>query len=187
VIGALQDRRLVALLAFAGISGIYAQTGDSDWQEYGLSKVDKLSVFLFFDAAGIVRRGSDHVEVWTKALSLKALDRADTTASTGKKILKFFNQRLARHYRPPIAALMELDRKKLIEVMMDEAAANVGDIEANARVLYELDCTNRLLRELSTYAVLDGKTQYKDTPDEWRHVPPETIGANLLKLACTQH
>jgi hypothetical protein len=175
---------LVAMLALAGTSVVYAQSGETNWQQYGWSRLGTLNVILFFDAAGIIRRDNGHVQVWTKALSAAALDHA---INTDRKIFESAKQKVVQRYRPPITAVMELDSEKRTQVILDETAANFGSIEAANRVLYELDCTNRLLRELSIRLLVNGKLRSKDTPIEWRHVSPETVAADLLKLACTQH
>jgi hypothetical protein len=188
---AINSRRgLVAMLALAGISGAYAQTGDSDWKLYSAADFGKRGgkVALFFDAAGVIRSDNGHVKVWTKGLPRKALDRAENPASsTAKSILAFAAQRLAHGYQPPFSSVIELDQNALIGITADEATANLAGIEPTTQFLYELDCTNRLVRELSIHLLLDGKIQNQETPSEWQHVPPETAVATLLTLLCVQH
>jgi hypothetical protein len=67
---------------------------------------------------------------------------------------------------------------------LDEAVANIGDVEPTMRTLFELDCGNRLIRAVSAYGVFEGKQISRNTPSEWAHIPPETGSANLLKALC---
>lgn len=188
-----ENRRLIALLAFAGISGAYGQTGDTDWQEFGTEDFGKGGhlgvVVLFFDAAGVIRRDNGHVEVWTKGLSQKALVRARNNPGSrvDRKIIDHATGKKVQKYRPPLSTVHELDDDKVMELLIDEAEANVADIVPKMKTLYELDCPNRLLRALSTAILLDGEPHYQETPREWRHVAPESSASNLLKFVCTQH
>jgi hypothetical protein len=176
------------LLALAHLSGTYAQSSDASWKMYGAADLGKMgggAQRLFFDTASVVQRDGEHVEVWTKTLSQKALDRAETGGSSiQKKIIDRAVQEKIGGYRPPLSKVIELDDDTTTQIILDEAAADLGGLEPTMRILYELDCPNRLLRELSLHLFLDGKLQTKDTPSEWKHVPPETPGANLLKLLC---
>ena len=71
-------------------------------------------------------------------------------------------------------------------VIMYESVANLAFIDPKERDLYEIDCGNRLYRELSVYFT-DGKRSFRrDVPSEWHHVAPQTTEANLLKIVCTK-
>lgn len=184
---------LAALLALAGMSGAYAQSGDSDWQEFGTEDFGKGGqlgvVVLFFDAAGAIRRENGHVEVWTKGLSQKALVRARNNPGSrvDKKIIDQVTDKKVQKYRPPLSTVRELDDDRVMELLIDEAEANVAGIVPKIKTLYELDCQNRLLRALSTAILLDGEPHYRETPMEWSHVAPESSASNLLRFVCTQH
>jgi hypothetical protein len=182
---------LRAVLTLACASIAYAQSGDTDWRLYGGADLGKDGgeQKLFFDAAGIIRRGDGHIEVWTKALPQKALDRADKPGSaTQKKIVDSAVHKMMTGYVPPslIVLGLEKDQNALTNVMAEEAAANVGSIGPSTQILYELDCTNRLMRELSIHVNINGKLEIRETPREWSHTPPETAGATLLKILCRQ-
>ena len=151
-------RRLWTLLALAGMSGAYAQTSDTDWRDYGAADFGKNggSLVMFFDAAGVIHRSNGRVEVWTKGLPRKAIDRLLSPSSTmHKKIFDVAEHRVTVGDRPPISTIIDLDKNELTLVLVSEAAANVGSIEATERILYELDCPNRMSRELSAMIVLE--------------------------------
>jgi hypothetical protein len=181
---------LVALLALAGVSAADAQTGDTDWKQYGAADFGKNGglLVMFFDAAGLIHRSNGHVEVWTKGLSRKAIDRALSASSPmHKKIFDVAEHRITAMDRPLLSTIVELDKYQMADVLMNEVAANVANIDATERIMYELDCPNRMVRELSGMFVLDGKPGSQDTPQEWKHISPETAVATLFKLICGQH
>lgn len=183
---------LLAVLALTCASGADAQSGDADWQMYGgvtLSKEMGGEQRSFFDAAGVVRRSDGHIEVWTKSLSVKDMDRVQ--GKPGDLRTKIINRVLDKQthgYLPPFSvATSPNDKNSHLQTSMDEVTADMADIEPSARIMYELDCSNRLLRELSIQLTHNGKSQYVEKPADWKHVPPETSGFMLLKLLCAQH
>jgi hypothetical protein len=55
----------------------------------------------------------------------------------------------------------------------------------NTRFFYELNCSERMMRRLSTYVRdLKGKEGFDDKPSGWEYVQPEGSGARLLKILC---
>lgn len=181
--------RLVALLALAGASA-YAQTGDPAWKQYGAADFGKNGglLVLFFDAAGLIHRSNGNVEVWTKGLPRKAIERALSASSPmHKKIFDVAEHRITAMDRPLLSTSVELDKYQMADVLINEVAANVANIDATERIMYELDCPNRMVRELSEMFVIDGKPGSQDTPQEWKHISPETAVATLFKLICGQH
>jgi hypothetical protein len=188
----MSTRLLMALfLALTGASGVCAQTGDTDWQMYGAADFGKMGgkQRQFFDAAGVIRRNNGHVEVWTKSLSEKDMDRVQRDGSDlqTKIVARAAYQKL-HGYRPPLSvALKRDDDGTVVQIIMDEATANMSAVEPTVRILYDVDCPNRLFRALSMQLTVNGNPQDKETPSEWKHVAPETSVANLLKLLCAQH
>ena len=178
------------ILALAHLSGTtYAQSGDSEWKMYGAVNFGTAGgeQTLFFDAASVVRRNIDHVEVWTNTLSQNALEDAETSKSSlQEKIVHGAAEKRIGGYRPPLASVNQLDDDAVAQIIADETAADLAGIEPTMQILYELDCPNRLLRELSVHLFVNGKPRTKETPSEWKHVPPERSAANLLKILCSR-
>ena len=178
------------ILALAYLSGTtYAQSADSEWKMYGGVNFGTAGgeQRLFFAAASVVRRNVGHVEVWTTTLSQKALDDAETSKSAlQEKILYTAAEKKIGGYRPPLARVNELDDDTVTQIIADETAADLAGIEPTMQILYELDCPNRLLRDLSVHVFVNGKPQTKETPSEWKHVQPKRSAANLLKIVCTR-
>jgi len=176
------------MLALECISGTtYAQSRGSEWKMYGAVNFGTAGgeQRLFFDAASVVRRNLGHVEVWTNTLSQEALDDAESsTNSLHEKIVDGAAEKKIGGYRPPLARVNELDDHTVTQIIGDETAADLAGIEPTMQILYELDCPNRLLRDLSVHLFVNGKPHTQETPSEWKHVPPEGSAANLLKILC---
>jgi hypothetical protein len=68
-----------------------------------------------------------------------------------------------------------------------EEIANIGSIEPHAKIFYELNCPERMSRELSIYFQADGKSGSFDKPSDWKYIPPEGNGSRLLKILCQKH
>jgi hypothetical protein len=85
---------------------------------------------------------------------------------------------------PTIRRLTSLCRHQLSPIAHEETA-NISHIQLCARILYEINCSERMLRELSiSVQTDDGKEGSREKPTEWKHVPPEGNGASLLKILC---
>ena len=75
-----------------------------------------------------------------------------------------------------------MDADKATGVTLYEETANIANIEPRARIFYEFNCKEQMLRELSIYVQSDRLAREK--PTEWTSVPPEGNAARLLKLLC---
>jgi hypothetical protein len=77
---------------------------------------------------------------------------------------------------------MSFDR--VPDIVGGEEVADLGDIEPQSRIFYEIGCSERMLRELSIHIQAKDKSFSSDTPKEWQRVAPETNAARLLKILC---
>ena len=187
----MKSAGLLLSLALTAVSCVVdAQTTDTDWRMYGATDLGNMggSQRLFFDAAGVIRGTNGQVEVWTKTLSQEALDRSQSDkSSTQTKIMGQAIYKKLHGYQAPLSTVQKLDDDTIMQILVDEASADLAGIAPTARILYELDCSNRRMRELSVHLFSNGKLQNQETPSEWKHVPPETPAATLFKLLCTRH
>jgi hypothetical protein len=136
--------------------------------------------------SGVVREPHSPLRVWTKCLPQKDVDNVDIKKDFGGKILENTAQKVARHYIPPIGAAETIDADQSMQFIEYEEVANISNIEPHAKIFYELNCSERMLRELSIFFQLNGKTRSSDKPRDWTYVPPEGNGARLLKILCQQ-
>jgi hypothetical protein len=179
---------ILACILFAVIAGASAALPQElvvDWKFYGGASLpnDGYNV-CFYDASGVVREPDNHIRVWTKCLPQKDIDNVDIKKDFGGKILENTAEKVAHHYMPPFGVAEVMDADQSMQVTEYEEVANISGIEPHARIFYELNCPERMLRELSLYVQENGKSGLKDKPSDWKYVPPEGNGARLLKILC---
>lgn len=165
------------------VRGAFAQPPGVDWKLYGGTSLNERA-WCFYDATGITQMPSAHVRVWTKCLREKALDSIDIQKDFGGKILENTAQKVGSKYVPPFATVETVDADKRLTITLYEVTANIGNLDPQASIFYELDCRERMIRELSVSIQTGGKRGSSNESGDWRYVPPEGNGARLLKILC---
>lgn len=156
-----------------------------DWKYYGGFPIEGDSLSLcFYDANGVVQDPEHRVKVWIKCLPESALNRIDIQKDFGGQIAKNAAQKIADYYVPPIAMVEEIDFDHMIGIAAYEEIANIGHLQPQARIFYELNCSERMLRELSINVQAKSESGSSDVPRDWKYVPPEGNAARLLKILC---
>jgi hypothetical protein len=178
--------RAVVGLAIIVVGSAAALASDIDWKFYGGAEITGISYQCFYDAAGVAKQPDTHVRVWTKCLSVKEIDSIDTEKESFKKIAESTARKLIEGYVPPIIAIKKIEFDKITDVTGSEEVANAGDIQPHSRIFYELNCSEKMLRELSISIQENNKSGTSDKPSNWRYVSPETNGATLLQILCPQ-
>ena len=112
------------------------------------------------------------------------MDDIDIKHDFGGQILENTAQKVARYYLPPFTEVEKIDVDHIITITQYEETANIAHIQPHAKIYYDLDCSQKMLRELSIDISAKGKGGGTDKPGAWRHIPPEGNGANLLKILC---
>jgi hypothetical protein len=160
------------------------QTLSVDWKLYGGVPLDGDS-WCFYEARGVIVRPDGHIRVWTQCLLEKDIDNIDIKNDLGKNIIENAAQKVASYYVPPIAVVEDIDVNQAMTITRYEETANISYIQPAARIFYELNCSERMMRELSTYLrAPSGQGSSSDKPSDWRYVPPQGNGATLLKILC---
>jgi hypothetical protein len=157
---------------------------DVDWKVYGSASVSGPEI-CFYDAKSVARRADKLLRVWTKCLSQQDLDKVNVKNDYDGKIVENAARKMVNGYVPPIALVEDdVDFDKATMITGYEESANIADIEPHARIFYELDCSERMSRELSINLFVDGKRGGIQRPGDWKYIPPEGNAARLLKLLC---
>jgi hypothetical protein len=136
------------------------------------------------DQKGIARQPDGHIRVWTKCIAQTALDDA-FQKDPDKKITEATAQRVMSGYMPPVLKLPQAGAGDAMIYTGYEEVADLGDVQPQSRIFYELNCSDRMLRELSIDLNINGRAGGSNKPAEWKYVPPEGNGAALLKLLCS--
>jgi len=177
-------RTIAGCLLLLNLS-VSAKAADVDWKLYGGASVAGPS-FCFYDAKTVTRIAtSGYIRVWTKCLAQKDLDGVNMNDEVGKKIADNAADRIAAGYVPPIIVIGEMEFQQIPEIVGYEEIANVvSAIEPQSLIFEEMNCAERMMRNLSIRLNVNGQRALNKTPGEWDYVPPEGNGAMLLKLLC---
>lgn len=158
-----------------------AIAADVDWKWYGgLASAIKGEEYCFYEERGLVRAGQNIIRVWTKCLLQRDLDAVSQKDIYWRAFIDMSASRIAHYYFPPIAKIEHLDSQQIEQIIAYETLADVSGISPDTQIFYELDCGQRKLRELH----ISVGTQSTDVPTDWKNVPPEGNGANLISLLC---
>jgi hypothetical protein len=150
--------------AATGISTGVAQGLNIDWKFYGGAPAQGDELECFYDAKGVVQTPDRDIRVWIKCLAQKDLDSINIEKAFGGRILKNTAAKIAHYYLPPIGSIQTLDVDQAMTITQYEETANIGDIEPRAQIFYELNCPDRMIRELSIDIVdANGKRGARDT------------------------
>jgi hypothetical protein len=172
---------IIALCLIAACAN--AMASDVDWKMYGAASVDGPEI-CFYDAMGVAATPDKHVRVWTKCLPQQDLDNTDTEHDFEGTILNHVVEKVAHRYLPPIASVENIDGHKRLAITLYEETADIADIQPHSRIYYEIDCAQKMLRELSISFSVNGKRGSREKPSEWKYIPPEGNGATLFSLLC---
>ena len=163
-----------------------AQTANVDWKYYGRAvvsgKTGKIELTCFYDANTVDHPTSGHVRVWTKCIDEKDMSNFDYNSDLGKKIIKATAQKMEDNYVPPYALIDDVSVDVMLILVGSEQIANLSYIQPVSRMFYELNCPEKMYRELNI-SMLSGS---EDTPSIWKYTPPEGNGAILNKLLCDE-
>jgi hypothetical protein len=182
----MKRKGTLACVVFAAVAGIrcgLAQGLEVDWKLYGGAAVGGENL-CFYDAKGLTQLPGGHIRVWTKCLLKKDMDSIDIEKDFGGRILKETAEKVAHYYVPPIAKIQDTDANDGMAITGYEEIADISVIQPQSRIFYELNCSDRMLRELSIDLHFNGQSGSSSEPSDWKYVPPEGNGASLLKILC---
>jgi len=189
---------MLSVLAVGASSASHAAEPPK-WIIYGFSSDGKGgNDAMFFDQAGMKRQPGNHVQVWTKSLSTKKMDHLSNMILAPPKegspeyenYMSVFRSVMARVKSAEQLLYESASPEKVNEsarnsMIIYEGVANSGAIEPRNKVLYDIDCSNDMLRVLYLIATgADGHSSIHDTPQAWQHIAPESNGSRFEALVC---
>ena len=175
--------RIIVACSLALALSSLARAADVDWKLYGGTSGAGPS-FCFYEANSVVHSPGGYIRAWTKCLAQKDLESVDMDSEVGKRIVDNAARKLSAMYVPPIAIVQDMDFNQAVVVIQYEETANLSNIEPQAQIFGELNCSERMMRRLSTSIHANGQSGSQNTPSEWEYVAPEGNGATLLKILC---
>jgi hypothetical protein len=154
----------------------------NQWSVFGTKQENT----LFFAAGDVQRNADGHLQVWTKELSEKQIDAAVEKAGKDKDAGARITWTAVAGSRPPISQVRKMSPDEILSVVIEEDVANNSpEVQPLSQALFEVDCSGRMMRILSSIAYKNGQTRSSNRPSEWMHVPPDSNGSNLLAMLCS--
>jgi hypothetical protein len=75
---------------------------------------------------------------------------------------------------------------EILSVVIEEDVANNSpEVQPLSQALFEVDCSGRMMRILSSIRYKNGQTRSSNRPSEWMHIPPDSNGSNLSAMLCS--
>jgi hypothetical protein len=175
----------IAILGTTFLHGAEAQ--GAEWKFYGegdLSKGD--AVIAYYDVVSIKRLSDGSVRAWTQCISHAEVERIVNLEEVAKKAAR----KIKDGYVPPYI-LSNPKPEPGYDVNMRiigwEAAGNYDVIKPKLKVFYELDCTAKKIRILSTINYKnEGGTETSSDLEKWIRIGPESNSESLYKILCNQ-
>jgi hypothetical protein len=163
-----------AALLFAGIAHA---DGPADWKVYGFTSTKPQAVMFYLNSE--IVRTPEHVQVWTKSLDTKKLEGFfnDVKSPAFDKTVTLWRN----GYTPPLGTVFPLSKERAAMITSYEQLADLATITPSLRILYEIDCSQKLTRVLSVITPAESL----DMVRHWEHIPPESTIETLSKLTCT--
>ncbi len=175
--------RIIVFCLFELLCSSFALAANADWKVYGFPSFEGPNICLY-DATGIVRTPEQHVKVWTKCLLQQDLDGVGLDSELGQRIIKNVANKVRAVYVPPIALVENIDFDQSLAIIRYEETADLASLPSKAQFFYELNCTERMIRRLSTFIHSQRGDGDDNKPSEWEYTPPEGSGAYLLNILC---
>ena len=140
--------------------------------------------FAFMKPTALLAPLNRHIGVWTKCLPQEEIDNVDFNAPSNDRIVNNVTRKVRDKYVPPFALVQDLDHDQIVIIITYEEIANLSPIRPNVGIYYELNCSERMVRRLTTYVRVNGREGFDEEPSDWEDVEPEGNTAMLLKLLC---
>ena len=176
---------ICAMLSGALVPAARAEALGVDWKFYGGAETGDGQTECFFDAAGIAKEPDGVMRIWTKCLLQKDVESVDIKKDYNGQIVTNATRKFLETYIPPLAKVESLDSDVAMNIIAAEQTADIAAIEPVSRILYQVNCSGKMMRELSIYVKSGGKVGFVEKPSNWKYVSPESNGGRLLGILCS--
>ena len=175
----------IALLFIAFLHG--AEAHGADWKFYGAGDLPTTeTVMAYYDAGSVEHVSDGHIKAWTKCISRSDVERTMRLEEVTNKAAR----KIKAGYIPPYVLSNpkpEPRQDVSMRTTVWEEAANSDVIKPKLKILYELNCKGKKIRNLSSISYKnDGGTETRSGPDKWLSISPESNSDTLYKMLCKQ-
>jgi hypothetical protein len=181
------DLRKTLAIAFVILVIIVSEASAADWKFIGdtLFKKSSGATLAYYDPDSVQYLPNGNIRVWIKAVDASEVDRL---LAKEKAIVKTTAEKVTNGYYPPYVLSNpkpEPSFDTYMEIVAWEEAANHAETKPRAKLLYEINCKERIIQILSGVAYKnDGTTASTSSAGQWNHISPESNGETLQKILC---
>ena len=182
---------MVSILIF--ISSIFLpgiEAIGADWKYLGGSTLPKgQQAIVFYDSESIEYAKDKTIKVWTK--SFKLSDFISVKNRNENKVKEKSAAKRKTQYNPPYTLVNpKTSFDDYVEIISWEEVANSFKIKARAKVLFEIKCSDNMIRTLSIVSykyIGDIESRRTSTiTGAWNHISPKSNADTLQKILCKQ-
>jgi len=159
----------------------------ADWKFIGGSIIKSENVIAYYDAESVERSPNGNIRVWNKGVNFSEVERI---ASNEDVIEKSAKKLMSRYYPPYtlLTSVQKTDFGTYVDIISWEEAANHPELKSYLRIYYEINCNEKMIRELSIIVYTEkGSISSRSTPSAWNYISPETNGDTLHKILCKKN
>ncbi|MCE5265870.1 MAG: hypothetical protein LLG97_20360 [Deltaproteobacteria bacterium] len=175
------------IAAIGLLTGFRTDVLRADWKYAGGALPDREigNTLEFYDAETVEYLSNGDVKVW-----VKAIDKSDVDGLVAgeKAIMTKAAEKTAKSYYPPYFLSNpdpDASADACIEMILWEEAANHDDVKPRAKMLYEINCRERMIQTVSAITYKrDGTTTFASDFDRWSPIPPGSTGDVLRRILC---
>jgi hypothetical protein len=184
-----QEQTMRNILFFAAALSLIVVLNEADgaeWKYFGGSTATGELVRFYYDAGSVQPTTAPGIQVWTKVVKQGEIEGILTREED--QIIAATVEAYAGGYQPPyLSTVAVFNRDKHLEVIAWERAANRPGVLSQAKLLYEVDCTENKIRMLSVVSYAKDGTEVRSGSDAkapWKDIVPEGNAERLGKMLC---
>jgi hypothetical protein len=180
-------RKTILITVLATLVGCCLEASAADWKYLGgaLLKNKSGEMLAYYDAESVQYLSNGNVRVWIKAVDVSEVVRLTTKK---KEVIKTTAEKVADGYYPPYVLSHPYPQTSFddyMEIVAWEEAANHSEIKPKAKLLFEVNCKDRMIQTLSAVIYKgDDETASTSGIDKWNHISPESNGETLQQILC---
>lgn len=169
---------IIALLKVAEAQG-------AEWKFIGgLTLLEGVEALAFYDTETVAYKSSGNIRVWIKEITQPEAKRV--MKKEEKQIVERSAKKLASGYFPPYSlANLKTSFDEAVDIIAWEELANSSQIKARAKILFEINCKEKMIRSISVTVFKNaGGVASSQNPGEWSYISPESNGETLQRILC---
>ncbi len=136
----------------------------ADWKFIGGSFIKNKHVITYYDADSVDYLSNGNIRAWNKGVDFSEVERI----TSKKDVIEKSAKKLLVGYYPPYVLLKSIAKTgfdRYVDIISWEEAANHPEIKPKVRIYHEINCTEKMIRNLSIIVYTEeGAVSSSSTP-----------------------